>query len=243
MGKMPMPHRRSGFSLAEVLIATGILGVGLLRLIGIFPAAIEQNKDSTGDVLGTIICENAMSLAKVELKHPLGAYAPVTFDTGRLLLDPNSGDTRYPTGDPNLSRGFIMMARQPDATRNDYQFAVISYLKNSSANNVSARSITIAAADPNYPFFDGNSMSFSAASSNWLKIGSPVIDPQGRGFATIIGVSGSTVYLNHPVIPGGAGQNIGPVIVVAETDPATGNPVFSASPATCVLITRTGLRQ
>jgi prepilin-type N-terminal cleavage/methylation domain-containing protein len=246
--------RRGGFSLAEILIATAILGVGLLMLVGVFPAAIEQNKNSTADVIGTLIVDNSMSIAKIELKHPLivgGSVIGTTFDSTKMLFDSNSVDTRYPNGDGNSFRGFIMLGRRMDMTtnpsgsfRNDYQIAVVAYLKVNQNDKVMPFLITTKA-DANATDM---SINVSSASANLLKIGSPVIDPATGAYAMIVGIDSASdpnVYLNHSFgtkVAKTAGT-IGPIVVV-ETDwnniPLSSVP---ASPATCVLITRTGLRQ
>ena len=53
--------RRGGFSLAEVLIALGILAIGLAMAAALIPASLKINEDATGHITGAIICQNADS--------------------------------------------------------------------------------------------------------------------------------------------------------------------------------------
>lgn len=58
---------KAGFSLAELLFAIGILGVGMIMAAGLFAAGLRQNKSSTDDVLGTIICKNAGAILQARV--------------------------------------------------------------------------------------------------------------------------------------------------------------------------------
>lgn len=61
----PSPHKRGrGFSLVEVLLAIGIMGVGLAMVAAVFPVAMKETQDSSNTSLGTIICSNGLATAK-----------------------------------------------------------------------------------------------------------------------------------------------------------------------------------
>jgi prepilin-type N-terminal cleavage/methylation domain-containing protein len=239
----PMP-RRGGFSLSEILVATAVLGVGLVMVIAVFPAAIEVNKDSTADVMGTMICENALNVAKTELKTsqvPNGTFGTgVSFSPG-LPASPTWADLTYPAGDANLYRGCLVLARQVTAGRNDYQFVLAAFTKSNSNNYVRAHALAAS--------FDANAMTFSAAGQTaWLKIGAPVIDPVKGDYANIAGfTSTGTVYLNHPLDRGPIGaRTINAPLVIVETTDALGTSAdagVAATPVTCIMIARSGLKQ
>jgi len=53
-----------GFTLAEVLIALGVLAVGLTMSAALFPAAIIETEKSVNASIGTLICDNAVLAAK-----------------------------------------------------------------------------------------------------------------------------------------------------------------------------------
>ncbi len=78
----------SGFSLAELLFAIGILGVGLIMSAGLFAAGLRQSKSSTDDVLGTIICKNAGAALQARVTKPaLDTY----LDNNGIYLDGPDG--------------------------------------------------------------------------------------------------------------------------------------------------------
>ena len=69
---------RAGFSLIELLISMGILVVGLVMAGTLFPAAIKQTSRSVDDTIGTIICQNALAVAKAKLTYNDGGPADIT---------------------------------------------------------------------------------------------------------------------------------------------------------------------
>ncbi len=56
-----------GFTLVEVLIAVGILGVGLSMAASVFVAAMKENEKSYNDSVGMMICKNGLTLGEVVL--------------------------------------------------------------------------------------------------------------------------------------------------------------------------------
>ena len=67
-------RRRTAFTLAEVMIAIGILGVGMAMVASVFPAAIKANRLSTNSTLGTIIYENGLAMAKLVFTADVPPY-------------------------------------------------------------------------------------------------------------------------------------------------------------------------
>jgi prepilin-type N-terminal cleavage/methylation domain-containing protein len=238
---------RTGFSLSEILVATAVLGIGLVMVIAVFPAAVEINKDSTNDVMGTMICENSLNMVKVTLRRA-EVTDTLSFGVGGYpsLTDTNMS---YPTGDSNLARGSIVLARRVSANPNDFQFVIAAFTKNNPLHYVRAHVLTGASFDANYMAFSAIDVKNAAGNPTWLKIGSPVIDPARGDYANIVGftnIGGNnwTVYLNHPLDRSRPGIIINNPIVIAETtDPSglTPDNALTASPVTCVMIARSGL--
>jgi prepilin-type N-terminal cleavage/methylation domain-containing protein len=222
------PRLRGGFSLSEILIATAILGVGLTMVMAVFPAALDTNKDSTDDTLGTIICENGLSVMKAELTHPL---SPVSSSlqpgTGVAV---GAGDRTFPTGDANRLRGFLALVRQVTSGQNDYQFVIISYLKASTASTVQAVALGATV--------EANAITFNAGSAANLRLGSPVIDPLTGAYAKIVSFAGTIVTLDHPIDIARGTAPISNPLVIVET--GSGGPL---GPANHVLVARAALRQ
>jgi len=57
------------FSLVELMIALGVMGVGLVLIASVFPAAMMKNKESISDTMATIIAENAVAVCRARLSH------------------------------------------------------------------------------------------------------------------------------------------------------------------------------
>ena len=133
---------RRGFSLAELMISIGILAVGLTMAGALFPAALHAGRESLKDVLGSIICENGLALAKArwasltdeEFEADSGALKDFR-DVPKRLLDgtirpeplkvladdgpdrPNfltGAELAYPLGDETSMLGFVLMMRPVD---------------------------------------------------------------------------------------------------------------------------------
>ena len=109
--------RREGFSLTEVLLALSILGIGLAMVMAVFPAAIEESRNSVENVLGTIICENGLSICKVRV--PRASVAGTTLAPVAL----SSSARTYPADSNDATRGFLVLGRRLNVVRNEYQKA------------------------------------------------------------------------------------------------------------------------
>jgi len=148
--------RRGGFTLTEIMIALGVMVIGLGMAAGAFHAGIQNHMMTIDDILGQLIGENAVAMAKIRLRHTphntgdaawkahnrIGTSFSVVEDKdpagkpGILVLT----DKRYPIPpeplegqDPrrsDLSRmGYLLIARRATTKklRNDYIFKVVPY--------------------------------------------------------------------------------------------------------------------
>lgn len=57
-----------GFSLTEVMLAIFILGIGVIAVAALFPAGIAQQRQSSDDILGPSVANNALSILRSKLK-------------------------------------------------------------------------------------------------------------------------------------------------------------------------------
>lgn len=94
---------RGGFSLAEVLLSTAVLGVGLTMAMAVFPAAVLENKSSTDDVYATIVLDNATMLCTQRLSSestaPWDQSSHMTSSGNNPVLFPV---TEYVSGDAGV---------------------------------------------------------------------------------------------------------------------------------------------
>ncbi len=238
-----------GFSLAELMIAIGILGIGMTMAATLFPAAIKLNEMSTKETIGTAITENGLAMAKALLKpsdFPDPAVEPdlmVLADSATLTLDPNR--QHYPDGDPNSRRGFVVLGRRREfggvPGSSTYQLVIVSYDSRVRGGLVTAKEVEIKRitrpgggvtrvqlADPN----TGDPVH---------PVRSPVIVAKNGSYARIIDISldGSDEWavLDHDIDP------------IDPNDVAVGDTAFvivesgaAESPAMTVLVAETALR-
>ena len=142
MTSIPMTNKtrrssRRGFSLAELMIAIGILAVGMSILASLFPAAIAMNRRTAKDVLGSIICENGVSFARgafaagaVAKPNQLATLAVLADDLRETIFDASM--CRFPQGDPDSDYGFVMLHRYINAdadttTEEGRQLVTVAY--------------------------------------------------------------------------------------------------------------------
>jgi len=117
--------RASGFTLAELLISIGILGVGLTMSAALFPAGLEANKHSADDLVGTIICQNGLAMAKARVTT---LHVPTTdcvelHEIGTLF---SPAELKYPSGSDG-NTAFFVLGRQIMTGKNEYDLTVIAY--------------------------------------------------------------------------------------------------------------------
>jgi len=229
---------RKGFSLAELMIAIGIMGIGLTMAASLFPAAIREHNRSTSNVLGMIMTENALETARAALSHPLkdngGADVGTAMADCTDTIDPPE-TLRYRVNDITAKRGCLVMGRRKTANKNDYIILIIGYVLSNEAHEGKLRQLTATVA-ANAKKFD-ISTAIPDPKDRIKIIGSPVIAPNGS-FSKIAGIDNVTneAVLSH-ALDDAAVTN--PWIVVEES---AGVIKGTRSPAMGVTSTRTALK-
>jgi prepilin-type N-terminal cleavage/methylation domain-containing protein len=59
-----MRHSRAGFTLTEILMATGILGVGLTMVATIFPVAVDQSRRSRDQTMAALCARSTAAMLR-----------------------------------------------------------------------------------------------------------------------------------------------------------------------------------
>ncbi len=83
-----------GLSLVELMLAIGILGVGLICIAAVFPAGIRQTDEAVDDVMGPVVANNALSLIRSKVKPDMFG----TREDARIILglEPTELELREP---------------------------------------------------------------------------------------------------------------------------------------------------
>lgn len=130
---------RRGFSLPELMISIGILAIGLAMVAAVFPAAIAMNRRSVKSVIGTIIAEDGLALAKAAMAS--GAIQidnPNSSGVLQELADDSLGNQdpftkemcRFPQGDMSSPYGVVLMWRtvlSDSGAKQGHQLVAASY--------------------------------------------------------------------------------------------------------------------
>lgn len=236
------PHRPTAFSLVEVLIAIGIMGVGISMAAVMFPAAIKENTTSTYNSMSTMLCQNGLALVQ----------ANCYFDGSTHKGTVGDKDTRYlPTYDDTLtvpwqsSYGFTYNII-PNGGDNDFTIIVVathvSDPSHTSVINEFSGGGTIDKYNEVSKYTPSSDADFT---TNKIQVGTPIIDESGV-YAIVRAVVGSVgeryAILDRRIKVGSTtnGLNLNPIYTVTEVD-SSGN-IQNGSPAIGVLVTRTPLR-
>jgi prepilin-type N-terminal cleavage/methylation domain-containing protein len=197
MSKTMAQHRR-GFSLAELMIAIGIMGVGITMVATIFPTALKQNELSNNDCMGMLIAENGMAMAKglVDESNMKSTYISPVAPNPPLQLavvadathgDPNhfpiaADQQQFPTWpprDPNDTypsfQGYVVLARKMSADPDEhlYQLVTVSYAKRGSGTVVRAKQLVGLT-------ITGTALTITPTPASDLVVGSPLITDSGK---------------------------------------------------------------
>ncbi len=130
--------RPRGLSLAELMIAIGILGMGLVMSATMLPTGILESRNAVNDLYGSLVCRNGLAIAQTQLTHPLFGGETNTLVPVQAALSERDGRFAYRDGEENRT-GFVVLARQFEpATEvpNDYQFVTVGYEKFNANNEI-----------------------------------------------------------------------------------------------------------
>ena len=143
------PGRRRGLSLVEVVIALGVITVGFIAVLGVFPAALQSGHSAQDETRAAHIGQSVFG--------SLVAQAPSQFNNVRFLL--SDGITRFPPiGSPAIdlavTQSYTLYAGNDGQLINSASnatYAITIYANNSVAgfsDPASANAVTVRVAWP-----------------------------------------------------------------------------------------------
>lgn len=128
---------RRGFTLTEIMIALGVMVVGMGMAAGAFHAGIHNHLGTVDDIVRGLVSENAIAIAKVRVRHPNETisenYVVIPNDATDAI---GQEDKSYPVriGNELRSRhGYVLLFKKAnyaigdDSARNDYMIGVVPY--------------------------------------------------------------------------------------------------------------------
>jgi len=213
-----------------------ILGIGLSMAAAVFPAAMTYNKRSADQILGGIMCRNAMTIARVVLK----SSGPWTNALTRAAI--SEEELRY-AGQQDMS--CMVLVRRcttgtapptppaPSTPENDFHLVVVAYRKQS-GHPVTLQTFTGARVDNHG---DVSLLQVPKDKAQYLQPGAPFINLATGEYAMIVAVvpsytdttAAAVLDRRAEIVTGD--KNVG----LVHEDGA------SASPVLTVLATRTPL--
>jgi len=216
---------RRGFSLTELMISIGILAVGLTMAGALFPAALQASRESLKDVLGSIICENGLAIAKARWASltddefladgsALTKFRDATIRGEELMVLADDGDDHpnfltsaelaYPLGDETSKLGFVLMMRPLDddndpGTFEGYQLVATSYRRSLPPPFYAPDSHGLVVCESISGSLSGELVNSYREDDGLLRGGSPIIERGSGSFATVTQaqLSGFRGMLDH----------------------------------------------
>ena len=91
---MAFPRKHQGFTLTEVLMAAGILGIGLTMVASIFPVAVDQSRRSQDQTMAALCARSVMARVRADRNAILNGLRGKTDPT--LYLNSDLGSS-FPT--------------------------------------------------------------------------------------------------------------------------------------------------
>ncbi len=221
--------RAGGFTLTELLIAVGILGVGMTIMAVIFAAGVSDVQVAVATSGSHIIASQGKAAAERKLKA-----ADITSTSLVVLASPavvnliSLDEQKSPQADANAIKGFILFGRNITGTPSQ-QLVSVSYRR--SSLGATAMTATISAQ------CSGTTLTVASGAAN-LRVGTPIIATETGDWARLIRIEDTTYTLDRPIgnLSGGTNKN---AWVIYESGSGTGDP--SPAENMAVLVTNTSL--
>ncbi len=269
--QQPTGNQRRGFTLAEVLIAIGIMGVGLSMVAMLFPVAIMENEASVNCSVGSNLCANGLDVAKLVLKHgdlektgflprtlskaDSASPVPATPDPSGTGQSGDSFEEWVEDIAPNLDvfypktlKGSLVFAGQVVPGQNSYQLLVVSYTKNEPTNVIQADRASLLPPGKGKPLdieIDTDADEYVITNTSDFAPEYLQLDMMvifpNGQFAKIAGTNEDGNYYFDRPVPTGTAVDAWFIVERVQPDVTINDPFLKDSPCMSVLVTRTAV--
>lgn len=121
----PRPLGRGGFTLTEIMIALGVVGVALGMAAAAFEAGLKSHNSAVSNAMRSLVAENAVAIARARLIY--ASTDPSTYQLAPIGLRDLNFPTRTADNDTS-GRGYLLAAKQNALGKNDYTFRIRPYV-------------------------------------------------------------------------------------------------------------------
>jgi prepilin-type N-terminal cleavage/methylation domain-containing protein len=133
------PRRRGGFTLTELMIALGILGIGLGMASAAFHAGLQSHDATMDEIIRTMVGSNALAIARARLRN--GTNPPDVSESLSMPAKIGLEDRKFPVA-RDSGRGYLLLARQAVPDENVYEFVVVPYIVGQPGNYVETDTVS-----------------------------------------------------------------------------------------------------
>ena len=195
--------KRSAFTMMELMIAMGILAVGMAMSASLFPTAAKEANTAIGSAMGQTIAENGLAIGKIAFRsenHSGAGAGKVSGTTFKIDTATGSGDASflgnenqgYPLG-TREKYGFALLARK--VSDGAYQIVSTAYRRQDTSKSVGWVSVGISGGTKNVVTLTAT----PADSSSQVYVNSPLVLSESGRIATVIAQDGGTLTLDREI--------------------------------------------
>lgn len=200
-GAKPRRLARAGFTLTEIMIAMGVLAIGMGMVAGALHAGIQLHVRTIDDIMRQLIGDNALAIVQARVRHSASNGITAQYQ----LLGASyfgAGDLKYPWNTTNVPNGqprygaavFMKLGRSDAGLSNDYDVLIVPYTVTPQTATSSPGEVNSPPALSDYTVSsDGLSVTGSGVSG--MATGTVVFDNRDGSLATVKSVAGSTASL------------------------------------------------
>lgn len=231
-GAGPKRPGRGGFTLTEIMIAMGVLAVGMGMVAGALHAGIQIHLRTIDDIMRQLIGDNSLAIVQAGVRH---SPANGITDTYQLLNNNylGAGDLKYPWNKDGTPYGaaVFMKLRKIDANSfNDYDVLIVPYrIVSNSATLPTVEPKEMASCTITAGTY-GSNVAVPAGFAGVLKAGSVIIDNRSGQVTFVRSAPTTTTAELTNTLTAGVGNNVKLTTLTLKLPVAAGDRLECSKP-------------